>query len=179
MTLRIDMHSHFFPTISREEAERVDQPDVPWLAVSDDGESGMIMLGDRAFRPVERPLWDPRRRIEQMDEQGIDVQLMCATPVMFGYRYAASTALQWTQRMNDKALELCSAAPNRLMPLAQVPLQDTESACGKHPVRFPKDIAVFRSVITLAPGIWMTKGWSSFYAIAQVKEFRCSCTRGT
>ncbi|MCY0853909.1 amidohydrolase family protein [Cupriavidus sp. D39] len=129
MTLRIDMHSHFFPTISREEAERVDQPDVPWLAVSDDGESGMIMLGDRAFRPVERPLWDPRRRIEQMDEQGIDVQLMCATPVMFGYRYAASTALQWTQRMNDKALELCSAAPNRLMPLAQVPLQDTESAC--------------------------------------------------
>jgi len=129
MTLRIDMHSHFFPTISREEAERIDQPDVPWLAVSEDGETGMIMLGDREFRPVNRPLWDPERRIEQMDEQGVDVQLMCATPVMFGYRYAAATALEWAQRMNDKALELCSFAPNRLKALAQVPLQDIDLAC--------------------------------------------------
>ncbi|WP_029043779.1 amidohydrolase family protein [Cupriavidus sp. WS] len=129
MTLRIDMHSHFFPTISREEAARIDQPGVPWLAVDDGGETGMIMLGDQAFRPVERPLWDPARRLEQMDRQGIDIQLMCATPVMFGYRYAAATALQWAQRMNDKALELCSAAPARLMALAQVPLQDVDLAC--------------------------------------------------
>jgi len=129
MTLRIDMHSHFFPTISREEAAQVGQPEVPWLAVSDDGETGTIMLGDRAFRPVNRPLWDPRRRLEQMDEQRIDVQLMCATPVMFGYRYDASTAWQWAQRMNDKALELCAVAPDRLKALAQVPLQDIELAC--------------------------------------------------
>lgn len=129
MTLRIDMHSHFFPTISREEAAQVDQSDVPWLAVSDDGETGMIMLGDQAFRPVNRPLWDPKRRLEQMDEQRIDVQLMCATPVMFGYRYGVKAASQWAQRMNDKALELCSVAPNRLKALAQVPLQDIDLAC--------------------------------------------------
>ncbi|MBF6986157.1 MULTISPECIES: amidohydrolase family protein [Cupriavidus] len=129
MTLRIDMHAHFFPTISREEAERADQPGVPWLAVAEDGESGMIMLDGRPFRPVSRPLWDPVRRLEQMDEQGIDAQLMCATPVMFGYRYDAPAALQWAQRMNDKALELCSVAPDRLMALAQVPLQDIELAC--------------------------------------------------
>jgi aminocarboxymuconate-semialdehyde decarboxylase len=123
------MHSHFFPTISREEAAQVDQSDVPWLAVSDDGETGMIMLGDQAFRPVNRPLWDPKRRLEQMDEQRIDVQLMCATPVMFGYRYGVKAASQWAQRMNDKALELCSVAPNRLKALAQVPLQDIDLAC--------------------------------------------------
>lgn len=129
MTLRIDMHSHFFPTISREEAAQLDEQDVPWLAVSDDGETGMIMLGDQAFRPVNRPLWDPRRRLEQMDEQRIDVQLMCATPVMFGYRFGVNAAWQWAQRMNDKALELCSVAPNRLKALAQVPLQDIDLAC--------------------------------------------------
>lgn len=129
MTLRIDMHSHFFPMISREEAAQVDQADVPWLAVTDDGETGMIMLGDQAFRPVNRPLWEPKRRLEQMDEQRIDVQLMCATPVMFGYRYGAKAASQWAQRMNDKALELCSVAPNRLKALAQVPLQDIDLAC--------------------------------------------------
>jgi aminocarboxymuconate-semialdehyde decarboxylase len=131
MTLRIDIHSHFFPPVTREEAARLDAQDAPWLALDANGETGMIMCGERAFRPVTRPLWDPRRRVEEMDALGIDVQLMCATPVLFGYRYPAQTALQWAQRMNDHALELCAAAPNRLMALAQVPLQDIDLACAE------------------------------------------------
>ncbi|HWT37398.1 MAG TPA: amidohydrolase family protein [Paraburkholderia sp.] len=131
MTLRIDIHSHFFPPISREEAARLDAADTPWLAIDPNGETGMIMTGERAFRPVTRALWDPARRIEDMDALGIDVQLMCATPVMFGYRYDAKTALQWAQRMNDRALELCAVAPHRLAVLAQVPLQDIELACAE------------------------------------------------
>jgi aminocarboxymuconate-semialdehyde decarboxylase len=131
MTARIDMHSHFFPPISREEAARLDEQRAPWLAVGADGETGMIMTGDRAFRPVTRPLWDPARRIEEMDMLGIDVQLMCATPVLFGYTYPAPIVVDWAQRLNDRALELCSFAPGRLKALAQVPLQDIELACAE------------------------------------------------
>ncbi|MDR5759073.1 amidohydrolase family protein [Caballeronia sp. LZ035] len=129
MSLRIDMHSHFFPPVTREEAARLDAREAPWLAIDERGESGMIMSGDRPFRPVTRTLWDPARRVEEMDALGIDVQLMCATPVMFGYRYSPQVALQWAQRMNDHALELCASAPRRLMTLAQVPLQDIDLAC--------------------------------------------------
>lgn len=129
MTLRIDIHSHFFPRISREEAARSEAGDMPWLAVDPDGETGMIMTGEGPFRPVKRALWDPARRVEDMDALGIDVQVMCATPVMFGYGHDAKTALQWARRMNDHALELCAFAPNRLAVLAQVPLQDIELAC--------------------------------------------------
>ena len=131
MTLRIDMHTHFFPRISREEAARVGEADAPWLAVDADGETGMIMTGERAFRPVTRALWDPARRIDEMDALGIDIQLMCATPVMFGYRYDANVALQRAQRMNDHALEMCAVAPQRLAALAQVPLQDIDLACAE------------------------------------------------
>ncbi|MBR7964571.1 amidohydrolase [Burkholderia vietnamiensis] len=131
MTLRIDIHSHFFPRISREEAARLDATDAPWLAIDPTGETGMIMTGGRAFRPVTRALWDPVRRLEDMDSHGIDVQLMCATPVMFGYRYEAATALQWAKRMNDRALEMCAIAPQRLAVLAQVPLQDVDLACAE------------------------------------------------
>ncbi|SIT47585.1 Aminocarboxymuconate-semialdehyde decarboxylase [Paraburkholderia piptadeniae] len=131
MTLRIDMHSHFFPRISREEAARVGAADTPWLAIDAGGGTGMIMTGERAFRPVTRALWDPARRIEDMDALGIDVQLMCATPVMFGYRNDATNALQWAQRMNDHALEMCAVAPQRLAVLAQVPLQDIDLACAE------------------------------------------------
>lgn len=131
MTLRIDIHSHFFPHITRKQATQLDAHEAPWLELDATGETGMIMKGDRAFRPVTRPLWDPVRRIEEMDAIGIDVQLMCATPIMFGYRYPAQIALQWAERMNDRALEQCAVAPKRLMALAQVPLQDIELACAE------------------------------------------------
>lgn len=129
MTLRIDMHTHFFPRLSREEAARIDHAGAPWLAVSADGETGMIMRGNESFRPVHRALWDPVRRIEEMDALGVDAQLMSATPVMFGYGYPARVALDLAQRMNDLALELCAVAPHRLFALAQVPLQDVDLAC--------------------------------------------------
>jgi aminocarboxymuconate-semialdehyde decarboxylase len=129
MTLRIDMHSHFFPCLSREEATRSGAADTPWLAVDADGETGTIMVGERPFRPVTRALWDAARRIEEMDALGIDVQIMCATPVMFGYQHDAKQAQQLAQRMNDHALEMCAAAPHRLAVLAQVPLQNIELAC--------------------------------------------------
>ncbi|WP_174943151.1 amidohydrolase family protein [Burkholderia lata] len=129
MTLRIDMHSHFFPPISREEAARLDAQRAPWLRIDADGQNGMIMTGDRAFRPVYRALWDPAARLEEMDALGIDIQLMCATPVMFGYDSAPHDAHDWAMRMNDRALELCAHAPDRMLALAQVPLQDVELAC--------------------------------------------------
>ncbi|VWC02514.1 aminocarboxymuconate-semialdehyde decarboxylase [Burkholderia arboris] len=123
------MHSHFFPPISREAAARLDAQRAPWLRIDADGQNGMIMTGERAFRPVYRALWDPAARIAEMDALGIDIQLMCATPVMFGYDSAPHDAHDWAMRMNDRALELCAHAPGRMFALAQVPLQDVELAC--------------------------------------------------
>ena len=150
------MHSHFFPPITREEAASLDAEQAPWLRIDADGERGMIMAGDRAFRPVYRALWDPAKRIEEMDALGVDVQLVCATPVMFGYGYDGAAAHDWAIRMNDRALELCAHAPKRLKALAQVPLQDIDLACreatrahrsGHHGVQIgnhlgPRDLAL-------------------------------------
>jgi aminocarboxymuconate-semialdehyde decarboxylase len=126
---RIDIHAHFFPRITRETAAAAD-PCAPWLAANDDGR-GQIMIGDAPFRPVQAGLWDPRLRVEWLDEAGIDVQLVCATPVMFGYAWDSARAAAWATRMNDLALEFCAAAPARLKPLAQVPLQDIAAACAE------------------------------------------------
>lgn len=131
MTLRVDMHSHFFPAISRADAEALDGQRSPWLDIEPGGETGHIMIGDRRFRPVTRELWDPVRRLERMDQQGVDIQIMCATPVMFGYDFDGRDALEWAQRMNDRALDMCAVAPRRLFALAQVPLQDLELACAE------------------------------------------------
>lgn len=127
-TPMIDMHTHIFPEIKREEALALDATHGPWLRV-DDGSTGMIMRGDKPFRPVIAPLWDPAARIEDMDRQGVAVQIVCATPIMFGYALDAAKVAVWAARMNNLALEYCARFPTRLKALAQVPLQDTERAC--------------------------------------------------
>lgn len=125
--MKIDIHSHFFPRITQDEAARFNPQRGPWLQT--EGRQGQIMLGDRPFRPVHDVLWDPQRRIEHLDEQGLDVQVMCATPVLFGYDQPIEQALPWAQMMNDRALEMTALSPGRLKVLAQVPLQDIEAAC--------------------------------------------------
>ena len=127
MVERIDIHSHVFPRIAREEAQAAD-PRAPWLADHADG-SGHIMQGDAKFRPVEARLWDSVARLRWLDEAGIAMQFVCATPVMFGYGWERTRAAAWATRMNDRLLEFCAADPARLKALAQVPLQDIDAAC--------------------------------------------------
>jgi aminocarboxymuconate-semialdehyde decarboxylase len=127
----IDIHSHFFPRISRAAAQAVDAERAPWLQVDADGDTGHIMLGDRPFRPVYQALWDPDFRVQEMDAQGISLQITCATPVMFGYGLEAAKAADWAAQMNDQALAFCAGHPTRLKVLSQVPLQDTRLACAE------------------------------------------------
>ena len=125
----IDMHSHFLPRISQAEAAAVNRERAPWLRVDPDGKTGQIMLDERPFRPVHEALWDPEARVAALDQAGIDLQVVCATPVMFGYAWEAGSAADWAARMNEKALAFCADHPTRLKALAQVPLQDTRLAC--------------------------------------------------
>lgn len=124
----IDAHTHVFPRISRAESRILTGADEPWLRVHADG-TGMMMSGDREYRPVVAPLWDPHRRLADMDALGVDVQVISPTPLMFGYAAEPARAAEWCDLVNDRILAFCAADPERLLPLAQVPLQDTSAAC--------------------------------------------------
>jgi len=125
----IDMHAHCLPRIARAEAVVVDAERAPWLDIEPGGERGHIMLGERRFRPVTASLWDPAVRVAELDAQGVAVQVVCATPVMFGYAWPAARTAEWARRMNEHVLAYCAHAPQRLKALAQVPLQDADLAC--------------------------------------------------
>ncbi|RYH26479.1 MAG: amidohydrolase, partial [Alcaligenaceae bacterium] len=123
------MHSHFFPAITESEAASYDPAKAPWLQYDDAGNLGNIMLGRKPFRPVYRALWDPAFRLDEMNAQGVDMQITCATPVMFGYSWKPQLAADWCAKMNEHALEFAAHNPARLKVLAQVPLQDIDLAC--------------------------------------------------
>ena len=126
----IDIHNHFFPHSWPDLAGRFGTPNWPWIKHTEPGKAD-IMVGDRFFRHIYSACWDPEVRLREMDRDGVDVQVISATPVLFAYERPIEHALDCAQLFNDAALELCSRGKGRLKSLCQVPLQDIDTACSE------------------------------------------------
>jgi aminocarboxymuconate-semialdehyde decarboxylase len=124
----IDIHNHFFPSSWPDLAARYGTPNWPWIKHTEPGKAD-ILVGDHFFRQIHSACWDPEVRLEEMDRDGIDLQVISATPVLFAYERPAEHALDCAQLFNDAALELCSRGKGRLKSFCQVPLQNIDAAC--------------------------------------------------
>jgi aminocarboxymuconate-semialdehyde decarboxylase len=124
----IDIHNHFFPQTWPDLAARFGTPNWPWIKHTEPGKAD-IMVGDRFFRHIHSACWDPEVRLREMDRDGVDVQVISATPVLFAYGRPIEHALDCAQLFNDAGLDLCSRGKGRLKSLCQVPLQDIDASC--------------------------------------------------
>src|ERR1700678_507770 len=124
----IDIHNHFFPSSWPDLAERYGTPNWPSIKHTEPGKAD-IMIGDEFFRHIGSAGWDPEIRLQEMEGDGIDLQVISATPVLFGYERPVEHALDCARLFNDAALELCNRGKGRLRALCQVPLQNVDAAC--------------------------------------------------
>ena len=124
----IDIHNHFFPRNWPDLAARYGTPDWPWIKHTEAGKAE-IRLGDRFFRQIDSACWDPDVRLNEMDRDGVEMQVLSATPVLFAYERPVEHALDCAQLFNDAALELCAQRKERLKSFCQVPLQDIDASC--------------------------------------------------
>ena len=72
-----------------------------------------------------------RARRRARDRFGVARQIVCATPILFGYLGDPAIAGEAAIRVNDAARTFCGAAAGRLDSLCQVPLQDVRAACDE------------------------------------------------
>jgi aminocarboxymuconate-semialdehyde decarboxylase len=124
----IDIHNHFFPETWPDMAARYGTPNWPWIKHTEPGKAD-IMVGDRFFRHIYSACWDPEVRLREMDRDGIDLQVISSTPVLFAYERPVEQALDCARLFNDAALELCSRGKGRIKSFCQVPLQNIDAAC--------------------------------------------------
>jgi aminocarboxymuconate-semialdehyde decarboxylase len=121
----IDIHTHYVPNGWDNLG-----PNTPTLRVETEHDA-VIMLNGREFRRIQSDCWDAEVRLKDMDEDGVDIQVVSPTPVFFSYAADPVQAARIAAIMNDLALEICAPDPRRFRPMCQVPLQDPDAACAE------------------------------------------------
>lgn len=119
----IDVHTHYVPAGWPELGDGR-----PWFRANSERDA-MIMVGSAEFRRIKSDCWDAAVRLADMDADGVDIQVVSPTPVFFGYDLPSEEADKVARIMNDLALEICEPGRGRLLPFAQVPLQNPDAAC--------------------------------------------------
>jgi aminocarboxymuconate-semialdehyde decarboxylase len=128
--LKIDLHTHILPR---------DWPDLD----AKYGYGGFVrldhhkpccarmMVGDRFFRNINDNVWEPTRRIEEMDAAGVSMQVLSTVPVMFSYWAKPSDGLDLSRRLNDHIAEVVRDHPTRFNGLGTIPMQDPDLAAAE------------------------------------------------
>ncbi len=125
--MKIDLHTHILP---REWPDLDAKYGYPGFVRLEHHQPccARMMIGDNVFREITDNVWEPARRIEDMDRSGVSMQVLSTVPVMFSYWAKPADALDLSQRLNDHIAEVVRANPGRFAGLATIPLQDPELA---------------------------------------------------
>ncbi len=83
---------------------------------------GMTAEDGELDNPKNR--WTPERRIEEMDELGVDVQLVSPTDCFYQYDKDPSITATIAAECNDEIAEMARTHPRRFMGLGTLPMQD-------------------------------------------------------
>lgn len=119
----IDCHAHLVPP-SLLDAIRSDKAKYPSVRVIEDGGSlGFSFAGGKPTRPVSKPLSDLAGRLQWLDTNKIDRQVVGGWLDMFAYEIPAEEGLNWSRLINAHLAQAAKDQP-RFIPLATVPLQD-------------------------------------------------------
>ena len=126
----IDIHAHLMPQSL-------------WKAV-DAGQSwhdfrlepgrglGAVVRGDkRVGLQTPKLRFTPEERLKDMDEQGVDVQVVSIHTPLFSYDVDSAQAQQLAREVNDEIASMTRQWPQRFAGLATLPVQDVGAAVAE------------------------------------------------
>jgi aminocarboxymuconate-semialdehyde decarboxylase len=126
----INVHTHFQPS-GIEEA--LIPHGLAWITNPDGSHTftaGAIEYRMPPTKPRQAGFYgaELHTRIPYMDEEGVDVHLLSASPMMFGYHLDPGSAVEVARIFNDALAADIARFPDRFWGAAQLPMQDPEAA---------------------------------------------------
>jgi aminocarboxymuconate-semialdehyde decarboxylase len=122
----VDVHTHGLPRDLPNFGRRYGGS---WPELVDTGPcTADILLSGRRFRSITDHCWDPARRLEDMDTDGVSMQVVSPIPITFSYGLSADGVADLSRVQNEWIAGVARDHPDRFAGLGTVPLQDPERA---------------------------------------------------
>jgi aminocarboxymuconate-semialdehyde decarboxylase len=123
----IDIHAHLMPQCLWKAVEAGQT----WYGLRHESGSGLGTLvrpGKRVAVQPHKIRFTPEERLKDMDEQGVDVQVVSIHTPLFGYDLEPSQGRRLARDVNDEIAEMTRQWPQRFAGLATLPVQDVAAA---------------------------------------------------
>ncbi len=117
----IDVHSHVIPATFPGNPSPATNARWPCLTVT--AASASLMIDNKPFRDIDARSWDVGRRIEDMDRDGVGIQVLSPLPELLSYWFEPGDAVAMCDHINGVIGEMVAARPDRFLGLGLAPLQ--------------------------------------------------------
>lgn len=122
----VDAHAHFLPGGYPDDAPAC----FPHMEPID-GSPDRLLVFDKMRFPAKEVFFAAERRIDAQEAAGIDTEVISPMPPLLRYDLPARDGLALAQHINDGAAAMTAFAPERLIGLGMVPLQDPDAAAAE------------------------------------------------
>jgi aminocarboxymuconate-semialdehyde decarboxylase len=126
--MAIDIHTHIVPASFPAYAGAAGAGRWPQMQACDHPGHKTVMIGDKPFRTVSDHSWDVARRLEDMQAEDVEKQILSPMPELLSYWFDAADALAIGLHVNATIGAMVAADPLHFAGLGMVPLQDPELA---------------------------------------------------
>src|SRR5262245_31077034 len=87
-----------------------------------------MVIDGKAFREIQDNCWDPKRRLAECQEHGVDVRVTAPVAVMFSYWARPEHPYDLSRLLNDHLAEVVRDHPRRFVGLGTIPMQAPDLA---------------------------------------------------
>ncbi len=122
--MTIDIHTHIMPSKMPNWVQKFGYGE--FIHLEHRNCKACMMKGDQVFREVDANCFDETVRIKEMDETGVNIQVLSTIPVLFNYWSKPADGLETSRFFNDHIAETVNKEPQRFIGLGTVPLQDID-----------------------------------------------------
>ena len=122
--MKIDIHTHIMPEQMPNWVKKFGYGE--FIHLEHRNCKACMMKGDTVFRTVEENCYRSEARIKEMEETGVNIQVLSTIPVLFNYWAKPEDGLETSRFFNDHISETVDRNPDRFIGLGTVPLQDVE-----------------------------------------------------
>ncbi|MES3003658.1 MAG: amidohydrolase family protein [Pseudomonadota bacterium] len=126
----IDAHAHVVPENFPTCIGASVPPDWPSMAPAHECHRN-VMISGKVYRTVSDKCWDTGKRLADMLEMGLGLQVVSPMPELLSYWMPADNGRQLARYLNDQIAAMSAESGGKILGLGAVPLQDIDLAIAE------------------------------------------------